>query len=287
MLTETLQELHMLGMQALRAAKTVTGVQPKMSLELKGTANAQRFTIVGLWGSYILKPPSEDYPDAPVLEDATMHMAEVLGIKTAQHTLYRLQDGNLVYLTKRFDRVKQKHGTLLKLLQEDMCQLTGRLTEDKDKGSLEQVGKIIKAYTTNPGNEALTFWEQVLFSFLVGNSDMHLKNYSLLTDVNGVVRLTPAYDLLPTQLITQGDTEEVCLTLAGKKKKLALTHFLDLAYVTLGITEKVAITVLKRFNQRLPKALELLNRGWVNAELVERYTKLIQERANTLQLLPE
>jgi serine/threonine-protein kinase HipA len=175
------KEMYDLALVAVRSRATVTGVQPKLSLEIangRTKIEPERFTIVGLWGNYILKPPTPKYPQMPEVEDLTMHLAELSKIPTVPHSLIRMQSGTLAYITKRIDRTKKG-----KLHMEDMCQLTERLTEQKYDGSYEQIAKAILKYSSNPGLDVVNFFEQVLFSFLTGNADMHLKNFSLFNRV--------------------------------------------------------------------------------------------------------
>src|SRR5690349_2275160 len=190
----------------------VTGVQPKLSLTIEkvhGDNKNSRLTIVGvIGGNFILKPQSEEHPSLPENEDLTMHLSKLLEIKTAAHALIRLKSGELAYITKRFDRVNGD-----KLPCEDLCQLSEELTEYKYRGSMERVCKIIKQYATYPMLDALSFFEITLFSFLTGNADMHLKNFSILRDVKSNYVLSPCYDLLSTKLAHAGDTEEMALTL--------------------------------------------------------------------------
>ncbi|WP_242917242.1 HipA domain-containing protein [Pontibacter liquoris] len=198
---------------------TVTGVQPKLSLELSAGEREgapKRLTNVGLWGGYILKPPSKHYIELPEVEDLTMHLATIAGITVVPHSLIRLQSGNLAYITRRIDRTRKG-----KLHKEDMCQHTERLAEDKYHGSYEQIAKSIRRYSTNPGLDVVNFYEQVLFSFLIGNADMHLKNFSLLLQPALGPVLAPAYDLVATALVNRADEKDMALMLNGKKKKSA------------------------------------------------------------------
>ena len=101
------QDLEPLAKEVIQSRTAVTGVQAKLSLHITGnnkTGTDRRFTIVGLWGGYILKPPVAMYPELPEVEDVTMHLAQIAQIKTAPHSLIRLQSGNLAYITKRIDR---------------------------------------------------------------------------------------------------------------------------------------------------------------------------------------
>jgi len=168
------EELQEMARQLIIRSVAVTGVQPKLSLDLERTdARTSRLTVVGLWRGYILKPPAEQFENLTENEDLTMKLAAWCGIKTADHTLIRLQSGELAYLTKRFDRQGNR-----KIHTEDLCQLTETLTEHKYRGSIEKVGKTIRTYATNKGLDALALFELVVFCFITGNADMHLKNFS-------------------------------------------------------------------------------------------------------------
>ena len=204
-------DLEPLAKEVIQTQTAVTGVQVKLSLHITSGNQAgseKRFTIVGLWGGYILKPPTADYPQLPEVEDLTMHLAAAANIKTVPHSLIRMQSGSLAYVTKRVDLTKEG-----KLAMEDMCQLTERLTEDKYHGSYEQIGRTILKYSNTPGLDVINFLELVLFSFITGNADMHLKNFSLLDKPGLGMILSPAYDLVNTALVNPDDKEEISLTL--------------------------------------------------------------------------
>jgi serine/threonine-protein kinase HipA len=211
-----LQRLEEYANQIIEKSVAITGVQPKLSVELKKQKNEfSRLTVVGLYGNYILKPPSQVYKELPENEDVTMHLASLVKIKTAQHCLIRLQSGDLAYITKRFDRNKSE-----KIAVEDFCQLTESLTEHKYRGSIEKVANSTKKFTTNKGLEILRLFELVLFCYLTGNADMHLKNFALIENSLGEFELSPAYDLLNTALVIAADKEETALTINGKKNRL-------------------------------------------------------------------
>ncbi|MBT5608236.1 MAG: HipA domain-containing protein [Lentisphaerae bacterium] len=180
----TWQQLNGLAEKTIRQRVTVPGVQPKLSMHLERGGRRQdgRLTLVGLEGGYILKPPVTRFPEMPELEHLTMLMAGAFGIPTAMCGLIPLEDGHLAFITRRMDRDGET-----KLHMEDMCQLTDRLTEQKYRGSLEQVGKVVLRHCSNPLFDALRLFEVTLFCFLTGNSDMHLKNFSLLYRPGGEV----------------------------------------------------------------------------------------------------
>lgn len=274
-----LSNLQDLATQVIQSQMAVTGVQAKVSLSLHRKEDKNRvkkLTIVGLYGDYILKPPSEFYKQLPELESATMHMANVCGIATVPHSLIYLEDGTLCYITKRVDRTRQG-----KLRMEDMCQLSERMTEDKYKGSHEQVAKLILKYSSSPLLDVSNFYEQVLFSFFTGNADMHLKNFSLLEKEGQGMSLSPAYDLVPTALVNPKDPEELALTLNGKKRKLNYNDFLS-AYENSGLGKKVLDNTLELFQYALPEMEEVIEKSFMTSELKLEYQKTLQHRYKQL-----
>ncbi len=275
------EQMQELAQEIVVRSVAVTGVQPKLSLTLEitsGDPKRSRFTIVGLWGSFILKPPTPEFPHLPENEDLTMHLSAVCKIPTADHTLIRLKSGELAYLTKRFDRENGK-----KLALEDTCQLTETLTTDKYHSSMERVGKAISRYSMQPGIDASRFFELTLFSFLTGNADMHLKNFSLLTDSDNIIQLAPAYDLLSTKLAIPDDKEEMALTLNGRKAKLARRDF-DALAEHLKLSEKITTATYLRFTKLIPKCIEWIDISFLTTEDKQAYRELLLERTKRLAL---
>jgi len=274
------KDLERLAKEIIQSQTAVTGVQAKLSLHLNSQSKGgleKRFTIVGLWGEYILKLPTQRYPQLPEVEDVTMHLARLANLKTAVHSLIRLQSGELTYITKRMDRVKGG-----KLAMEDMCQLTERLTEHKYQGSYEQIGKAIQRYSTTPGLDLVNFFEVVLFSFLTGNADMHLKNFSLLEQPGFGMRLAPAYDLLNTVLVNPADQEELALPLNGRKKKLKKQDFVA-AMNTLKVGEKQQEAIFSKMLKALPKWLDLIDLSFMSSEFKDQYKLILLDRTARIQ----
>jgi serine/threonine-protein kinase HipA len=273
------EDLEKLANQILSSQMAVTGVQAKLSLSLhrKEEKNVvKKLTIVGLYGDYILKPPSDYYAHLPEVESATMHLADVCGLQTVPHSLVRLQDETLCYVTKRVDRTKKG-----KLHMEDMCQLTERLTEDKYKGSHEQVAKTLLKYSATPLLDVSNFYEVVLFSFFTGNADMHLKNFSLLEKPGLGYTLCPAYDLLATALVNPADKEELALTLNGKKRKLKYNDFL-VAFETSGLSKKVLDNTLENFYTCKKPMFEMMEKSFLSDKMKTAFRLLVNERYKTL-----
>jgi serine/threonine-protein kinase HipA len=268
-------EMEALALQVVKSQMTITGVQPKLSLALSNTENKKepkRFTIVGLWGNYILKPPTPNFIQLPEVEDVTMHLATLAKIKVVPHSLIRLQSGNLAYITKRIDRVNNK-----KLQMEDMCQLTERLTENKYHGSYEQIAKIIKLYSNNPGLDLVNFLELVLFSFLTGNADMHLKNFSLITQLNGNCEFSAAYDLVATTIVNPLDDEDTALTLNAKKKKIRRKDFITV-FTNLNLDEKQQENIFKKMQNAKEKWFDCIDKSFMSNDFKITYKNLINER---------
>lgn len=263
-----------LAKRVVRAQTTLTGVQAKLSLDVNhGQKNEpDRFTIVGLWGRFILKPQTDTYRSLPELEDLTMHMAEAAKIAVVPHGLIRFDDGELCYITRRIDR--QPDGS--KTTMEDMCQLSERLTEYKYKGSYEQIAKLIKKYSAVPQLDLVNFWEVVVFSWITGNSDMHLKNFSLYKTPLGFC-LTPAYDLLSTLIVMPQDTEELALTLNGKKRKIKRSDF-EKAMTASGLNEKVIQNMANKFGKAISKWIDLIDNSFLPNDMKREYKRLIIKR---------
>ena len=264
-----------LALKVVQTMVTVTGVQAKLSLHLEspeGKRAPKRFTIVGLWGGYILKPPTAHYKQLPEVEDLTMHLAQIAKIDVVPHSLVKLMDGDLAYITKRIDRHKKN-----KLHMEDMCQLTERLTEDKYHGSYEQIAKAIVKYSANPGLDVVNFFEQVLFSFLTGNADMHLKNFSLIRKPGVGNVLAPAYDLVATALVNPADKEDLALTLNGKKKKINRNDFIA-AFRTLNLDPKQQENIFRKMVSAKAGWMDFIGISFLSDDFKERLMTIIEQR---------
>ena len=243
------------------------GVQPKLSLHLspdKTRKELKRFTLVGMWGTYILKPPTPYYPHLPEVEDLTMQLATIAGISVVPNSLIRLQSGNLAYITKRIYRHKKE-----KLHMEDMYQLTNRISEDKYLGSYKQIAKTIWSYSISQGLDVINFFEIVLFSFLTGNADMHLKNFSLIQKPNVGYILSPAYDLVATALVNPYDKKDLALTLNAKKKKIKWKDFTE-ACNTLKIEKKQQENIFKRMEKSIPLWMDFIEPSFLNKDFKKK-----------------
>ena len=271
------EDLDRLAEQVIRSQTSLTGVQPKLSLNLSKHEGCSRLTIVGLWGDYIFKPQTERYAQLPENEDLTMHLAEAAKISVVPHSLIRMADGKLGYITKRIDRTKNGE----KIDMEDMCQLTLHPTEYKYKGSHEQIAKTIMQYSSVPKLDITNYMQLLLFCFVTGNNDMHLKNFSLYRPTGGY-QLSPAYDLLNVAIANPKDIEELALTLSGRKTKLHRIDFLNAAK-TMGLEENVVQHLITGLHKTLPKWQALIHRSFLSDNLQEKYEELILSRLSRLE----
>ena len=277
----TMDQMDALATTVVSSHIAVTGVQPKLSLSLihdtLQKANRKRLTVVGaLGGNFILKPPTVHYPELPANEHLTMKMASLFGIKTVPCSLIRLGSCELAYITKRIDRADD--GSKIHML--DMFQITDAV--DKYKGSMERVGKAIAEYSSNTLLDKLRYFEVVLFCYLTGNNDMHLKNFSLFQQLDNWT-LSPAYDLLNVSLANPKDTEEMALTIEGKKRRLSRKMF-ERFGLGLGLNSKQIEGVFGRFQKQIPAALDLCERAFLSQESKEGYLEIFRLRCAKLSI---
>lgn len=276
----TRKDINQLAQVVVESRTTVTGVQAKLSMDLEHDAygRVQRLTIVGVMGRYILKPQTEQFERLPEIEDLTMHLAEIARIPTVPHALIRFEDGELNYITRRIDRTDDGR----KLPMEDMCQLAGRLTEQKYQGSYETIAKMINRYSSVARLDLVNFWEQVVFSWIVGNADMHLKNFSLISEKPGKYVLTPTYDQVSTAIVMPEDTDELALPLNGFQKKLLSMDFVQ-AMENTGLTTLMAQRILTRFTALQEKWLACIDDSFISETQKVQFKALITKRIETIK----
>ncbi|MHC1707273.1 MAG: HipA domain-containing protein [Bacteroidales bacterium] len=262
-----------------RATKlSIQGAQPKISAVLN--IKESRFDLVDKGGKFILKPQHQFYPQLPENEDVTMRMAKAAGIKVPIHGMIWSKDNTLTYLIKRFDR----KGLTEKIPVEDFAQLAMLSRETKYNYSMEKLVQLMDKFCTFPLIEKSKLFRLVLFNFLTGNEDMHLKNYSLIR-YGEKIELSPAYDLLNTTIVLKGGAEEIALTLAGKKRKLSRKVLIDyFGKQTCGLTEKVIDNSLQSLFQAKNRWFDLLTICFLSPELKTKYITLLENRLKVLDL---
>lgn len=272
--------LKQLALDSTNKGFTVPGVQKKLSLHLTEGSNP-RLTLVNYPTGYILKPQTEEYTALPEMEHAIMQMAKASGIPTVPFALVKMpsQNNSFAYITKRIDR---DNGKMLAM--EDFCQLDGRLTEDKYHGSYERCGKIVNEYSCQAKLDITELFLRVVFSFAVGNSDMHLKNFSLIeTDEgNAEYKISAAYDMLSTNVVIPADKEQMALTINGKKQNIRYKDFIVFAN-TIGLEENIAEKLIKKIVKMENKYLEMCESSYMPNEMKESLNDLIKTRIEVLK----
>ncbi len=257
---------------------SIQGVQPKLSAVLD-IANSS-FKLVDNGGLYILKPQSMLYEQAPENEDLSMRMAKLVGIEVPLHGLVYSKDSSFTYFIKRFDRRPRKQ----KVAMEDFAQLAGLDRETKYRYSMEKLVKVIEQYATFPAIEKSDLLIRVLFNFLIGNEDMHLKNYALITR-NGKTTLAPAYDFINSTIAIKNPKEEIALTLNGKKRNLRRKDFIDYyAFEILKLNQPVVNDKLELIEKAKSAWFNLINISFLNDPLKEKYLLLLENRCKVLGL---
>lgn len=271
--------LNQLAIDSTIKGFTVPGVQKKLSLHLT-TDNEPRLTLANYPTGYILKPQTQEYAALPEMEYLVMQMAKASGIKTVPFALVKLSSQNnaFAYITKRIDR---ENGQMLAM--EDFCQLEGRLTEDKYRGSYERCGKIVSKYSVNPGLDLAELYIRIVFSFAIGNSDMHLKNFSLIetSQRSREYVLSAAYDMLSTNVVIPEDNEQLALTTNCKKHNLHRKDFLILAE-TIGVAPKSAEKIIDKIVKLTPRYIEMCKTSYMPDDMKDALEKLITERMEVL-----
>jgi len=257
---------------------SVQGIQPKLSARLN--IKEQKFDIVNTGGRYIIKPQHQYYPEMPENEDLTMKLAEVIGLEIPFHGLIWSKDNSLTYFIKRFDRRGQND----KVPVEDFAQLAGLSRDTKYDYSMEKVVGLINKFCTFPSVEKLVLFKMVIFNYLIGNEDMHLKNFSVITE-DGKVKISPCYDLLNTTIEYRKPDDEIALPLKGVKRKLTRNMLINY-YGTerCELTAKSVDKVLETIFSAVPKWREIVDTSFLSGGMKDKYINLLNFRLSVLEI---
>lgn len=274
--------LERLAVETTGKGLTIPGVQKKLSLHLMSEGRRPRLTLVNYPTGFILKPQVEEFRALPEAEQLVMSMADEAGISTVPHALVR-GSGSLAYITRRVDRVFEKDKVKM-LAMEDFCQLDLRLTQDKYKGSYERCAKVIERYSSRKGLDLSELFYRLVFFFITGNSDMHLKNFSLIEtdEQSGSFILSPAYDLLPVNVIMPEDKEQTALALNGKKQNIRRKDFFVFAEEC-GISQVSAEKMIKKLVSMKPKFLAMCEDSLLPEDMKEQFAFLIDDRCRVFE----
>lgn len=274
-----MKDMSRLAREVVERSVTVPGVQPKLSMGIINEAlkegTSGRMTILdALEGLYILKPQNDQYQQMPENEHLSMRLAELFKISVVPSSLIRIASGELCYLTKKIDRTSSNE----KIHMIDFLQILE--LEDKYLGTMERLGKTVGDLSSHTLLDKYRFFELSVFNFIIGNNDMHLKNFSMIFNDNNWL-LAPAYDLLNVKIILPKDDEETALLIGGKKKNLNKKYFQQLA-VNLQLNEKQISSVLNRISKWYPKAEKLIQNSFLSDEYKLDYLEVINARISRL-----
>lgn len=270
-----LSEMEKLAKEAAELSITVPGVQPKLSLgwiktELEKEHQGRLTLLDALEGEYILKPQNVKYPEMPENEHLSMKLAALFKIEVVPSNMIRLASGELCYLTRRIDR--NADGSKNHMI--DFMQILE--LEDKYKGTMETVGKTIGELSVNTLMDKLRFFELTVFNYVIGNNDMHLKNFSMFNSRMGWV-LSPAYDLMNVKLVLPNDPDDMGLLFGGKKGNFNKSYF-DRFGLVLKLNDKQVNAVYKRLTRWLPEAIQLIKMSFLSEDHQMAYEELITQR---------
>ena len=268
-----LSELYKLAATKMAGKMSISGAQEKVSLVLSEDKTSLEVAATG--GKYILKPEGSRFSAVPENEHLSMAMAREMSIEVPEFGLIRLKEGSIAYIIKRFDRTDGGK----KIPVEDFNQLAMKRLRDKYNGSGEECVKIIRKYATETLIEVQKFFRLMLFSWWMANGDMHMKNFSLITDEDGICRLSPAYDLVCTELVIPGDT--LAMPIGGRDKNFTRRNWLNFAEYC-EIPERAAKRLISEQIDALAPSIELISKSFLSQEMKEKYEEMI--RANTAVL---
>ncbi len=255
---------------------SIQGVQTKLSAILK--IREKSFEIVDTNGAYILKTQSSLFPELPENEAVTMSLAATIGLEVPVHGLVYAKDNSMTYFIKRFDRLPRNK----RIAVEDFAQILGMDRDTKYRSSMEQVAGVISTYCTYPVVEFVKLFKLTLFNFLVGNEDMHLKNFSLITH-NEIVSLSPTYDLLNTTIAQGNSLEEIALPLDGKKRNIKANTLLNyFGKERLGLNDKIINAVVNHIRIKIPEWHDLIEHSFLSNVMKKSYLELLNNRGNQL-----
>ena len=271
---------------------SLSGVQSKYSFVIRD--NRLELSKEGEQGTFILKPKLKDFlygEYSPANENLTMQLAEqVFKIETAANGLCFFLNGEIAYITKRFD--VEKNGN--KLRKEDFASLSGLTSDNVGKGfkydvlSYEDVALLIQKYVPAWRVELLKFFDVVIFNFLFLNGDAHIKNFSLLETPDGDFKLAPAYDLINTSLHLSNDTVFALrkgLFKGGKqangpKGVITGNTFIEFGK-RIGLPEKTVKNEVDRFCASYDKAETLISNSFLSDELKNQYRIMYHTRRDS------
>lgn len=253
---------------------SISGVQAKLSVRLSGG----RIEVTAHGGTHILKPSPEHFLNLAENENLCMNIAGELSIETPPHGLLPLSDGKLVYIVRRFDRESTKQG-ISKIQVEDFAQLLGK--HDKYDGSIEQIGKFLKLHSEIPFIDTQKLFVRAFFYFLIGNGDAHMKNLAMIKPPDKGYRLAPAYDIINSRLVMPDETDEMAISLNGRRNNISVRDFRALADY-LEMNDKAYQNILNQVMSLNTKINNIVEPSFLPKNLKEQFLVIFSERHKRL-----
>ena len=257
---ETLED-RLAGLYAAAATPRLSGVQIKAPMNLshdgmlRPAQDQRAFT-------HILKPsPGAGFEELPLVEAACLEAARACGIDTAVHAIVPMPDDVPdALLVERFD-IRRDRNDLRKIAMDDMASIRGVAPSEKYQGSIEQVARGLRGVSSDTEADVAALFRRSVFAWLIADGDFHLKNMAVLRVApDGArnflsVRFAPAFDVVTTRVSPGLESDDLALSLAGKRNRLSLADFVR-AGVTMGIDAHVARDCVESLSARLGAHLE-------------------------------
>ena len=272
---------------------SISGVQDKISLRLEG----DKLVPTEQDGRYILKPvPATDRIEHKESIAANEHLSmqisrQIFGINTALSALIPFNDGELAYVTRRFDYA----GDGTKLDQEDFASVLS-LTEDsagknyKYKGSYEQIAIALKRFVPASLPALEDFYLRIILNYLIANGDAHMKNFSLYRpEGREDYTLTPSYDLLFTRYHVKETFGDMGLDLFRDTETRSFSAMgcytledFEVFAESIGIPQKRLTKMFAKIVSHTPGVAELTERSFLDqkakSDYIGNYTERLEKR---------
>ena len=267
----------------------LAGVQSKIAVTvLPDGRYAEPLPGSGAPTTHILKVPNQTHLQDPKLESEALSLSRTLEFETTDAAVVDFGGIEALVIT-RFDRALSDEGKIIRLHQEDFAQALGlpaslKYERNGKEGRRFDVGSVARILdaTVDPAREKRQFIAATLFDLLIGNVDAHAKNFALLYDTGGGIRVTPRYDLMPTRIYPDL-TNELAYSIGGAKALEDVTAdnfglFLGaLGIVSTGAQRRLRDSLTSSIAKQLAAELKRMDRSGM-----KRFADLVASNIRTL-----
>jgi serine/threonine-protein kinase HipA len=273
----------MAGVEGVRLS--LAGTQNKLPVYMEG--NRIFIASGNAPSSHILKTPIKDLEDTVGNEAFCMRLAQRMGLPAP--TVGIRQGLDRLFITSRYDRIRDKAGRLVRLHQEDFCQALGFLPEQKYESeggpSLPQCFGLLQEVSIRPAADRMALLHWTIFNFLIGNTDAHAKNLAILFTGQGP-RLAPFYDLICTQVYPDL-TEKHAMKIGGENRPswIHQRHWDGFAEAV-AIKPKLVLNTLQAMAASvMPQAqnlVEAFQKTYGTIPIIKKILAVIEKKAKTV-----